>query len=242
MLWTIKKPEEIFSELTADFQSALGGDLLSLILYGSAASGHYVPGKSDVNFLVILKEAGLEDLERVFDVVRKWKRMRVASVFMTPAYIASSVDSYPVEFLNMKHNHRLLFGSDMLTGLAFLPCDLRLELERELKGKIFHLQHGWLECEGKDKGLRQLIKLSLGAFIPLFKALLFIGGAEIPHGRRDVIKSLASAYPINADVFLRCIDLREGRGKFSDGEVKELFKSYQKEIVKVSALVDAMEV
>lgn len=241
MFRTINKPEDILAEITADFQSALGMDLLALILYGSAATGNYVPGKSDVNFLVILTEAGLDDLERIVDVVSKWKKKRVACIFMTQAYIASSVDAYPVEFLNMQLNHRLLFGTDILTELTFLSRDLRLQLERELKGKIFHLRQGWLECEGKDKGLRQLIKLSLGAFVPLFKALLFLRGYEIPSGRRDVIKSLSLAYPIDPDIFLRCIDLREGRGRFSAGQVKQLFKSYQEEIVKVSALVDRME-
>jgi len=242
MLRTVNKPEDIFAEITADFQSAMGMDLVSLILYGSVAAGHYIPGKSDINFLIILTEAGLDDLERVIEVVRKWKKRRVANVFMTQAYITSSVDAYPVEFLNMKLNHRMLFGQDVLTELTFLPSDLRLQLERELKGKIFHLRHGWLECEGKEKGLRQLIKLSLGAFMPLFKALLFLRGYEVPHGRRDVIKSLSLAYPINPDVFLRSIDLREQRCRFSAGEVRQLFKLYQEEIAKVSTLIDRMEV
>lgn len=242
MLGMINKPEDIFAEITADFQKTLGMDMVSLFLYGSAAAGHYVPGKSDVNFMIILTEAGLDDLERVIDVVGKWRKKRVACVFMTQAYITSSVDAYPVEFLNMQLNHRLLFGADVLTGLTFPACDLRLQLERELKGKMFHLRQGWLECEGREKGIRQLIKVSLGAFIPLFKALLFIKGCEIPSVRRDMIKSLSGAYPINSDVFLRCIDLQEGKGRFSAGEVKQLFKSYQVEIAKVSALIDRMEV
>jgi hypothetical protein len=242
MVKKIYKPEDIFTEITADFQNAFDRDLVSLILYGSAAAGHYVPGKSDVNFLIILTEAGLDDLERGIDTVGKWRKKRVACVFMTQAYITSSVDVYPVEFLTMKLNHRLLFGADILAELTLLPHDLRLQLERELKGKMFHLRQGWLECEGKEKGLRQLIKLSLGAFVPLFKALLFLRGYEIPAGRRDVIKLLSLAYPINPDVFLRCIDLREGRDRFSAGEVKQLFKLYQVEIAKVSAQIDRMEV
>lgn len=242
MLRKINKPEEIFDEITADFQNALGRDMVSLILYGSAAAGHYVPGESDVNFLIILTEAGIDNLERVIDVVGKWQKKRVASVFMTQAYIISSVDAYPIEFLNMKLNHRLLFGADVLTGLTIPSRDLRLQLERELKGKMFHLRHGFLECEGKEKGIRQLIKVSLSAFVPLFKALLFLRGYEIPFGRRDVIKLLSLAYPIEPDVFLRCIDLQEGKGRFSAGEVKQLFKLYQGEIAKVSALIDRLEV
>jgi len=241
-LWTIKKPEDIFAEVMADFQNVFGGDLVSLILYGSVAAGHYVPGKSDINSLIILTEAGLDNLEKAMDVVGKWRKKRVAGIFMTHAYILSSLDAFPVEFLAMKLNHRLLFGADVLSGLTILPHDLRLQLERELKGKMFHLRQGFLECGGKEKGLRQLIKRSLDAFVPLFKALLFLRGNEIPPGRRELVKSLARAYSLNPEVLLRCIDLHEGKGRSTAGEIKPLFKLYQGEIAQVLALIDKLEV
>ena len=237
-----KTPEGVFADITADFQNALGSDLVSLIVYGGAAAGLYVPGKSDANFLIILTEAGLDNLERVIAVVGKWRKKRVTCAFMTQAYIASSVDAYPVEFFNMQLHRRVLLGADVLAGLTFSPHDLRLQLERELKGKLFHLRQGFLECEGKDKGLRRLIKISLDAFAPLFKALLFLKGHEIPLGRREVIKSLSLVCSINPDTLLQCHDLQEGEGRFTAGEVKQLFKSYQGEIAKVSALIDGLEV
>ena len=238
----IEKPQDIFPEITEDFQKAFGADLLSIILYGSGAGSHYVPGKSDINFLIVLKDAGVNDLDRGLAIVARWRKRKAAFIFMAIGYISSSVDSFPVEFLNMKLNHILIFGEDVLRDLRFEPRYLRLQLERELKGKIFHLQHGFLEKEGKEKGLQELIKLSLGAFIPLFKALLFLKGHEIPPGRREVIKALSSAFPIDAGVFLKCIDISEGIGKYPAGEIKNLFKSYQGEIAQISALVDSMEV
>jgi hypothetical protein len=45
-----QKPEAIFSEFTKDYKRAFAADLLSIVLYGSGASGHYIPGKSDLNF------------------------------------------------------------------------------------------------------------------------------------------------------------------------------------------------
>ena len=170
------------------------------------------------------------------------EKKKVTLVFMTEAYINTSVDSYPVEFLNMKLKHIVVFGKDVLAGLAFQPCDLRLQLERELKGKIFHLQEGFLESEGREKDIRQLIKLSLGAFIPLFRALLFLGGCEVPQGRRGVIKSLSQVFPIDPDVFLNSIDIKEDKGRFSAEEIKKLFKAYRQEIVKLSAIIDCMKV
>lgn len=238
----IKEPQDIFTGITEDFQKVFGDDLLSVILYGSGAGGQYVPGKSDINFLIVLTEEGVEDLERSLPVLAHWRKMRVAVVFMTREYISSSVDSYPAEFLNMKLNYITVFGADVLEDLKFEPRDLRLQLERELKGKILHLQQGFLEREGKEKGLRELIRISLGAFVPLFKAFLFLRGYEIPQGRRDVIKALSLACPIAPDVFLLCIDVREGKGRFSSREIKSLFQAYRQEIVKFCKYIDRMEV
>jgi hypothetical protein len=238
----IEIPQDIFAEITEDFQKAFGSDLLSVILYGSGAGSHYIPGKSDLNFMIVLKDAGLNDLERGIPIVTRWQKKRVTFIFMTIDFIRSSSDSYPVEFLDMKLHNILVFGEDVLADLRLEPCHLRLQMERELKGKIFHLQHGFLETEGREKGLRELIRLSLGTFIPLFKALLFLKGYEIPHSRREVVKALSSAFPIEAGIFLKCIDIREGIGKYPAGEIKNLFKSYYGEIARLSALIDAMEV
>jgi hypothetical protein len=242
MARTIIKPQDIFAEITDDFRKTFGADLVSIFVYGSSASGHYVPGKSDINFLIVLTDEGLNDMERCLTVVSKWRKRKVAAVFMTKAYIASSVDSYPVEFLNIKLNHIVVYGEDAFADLKFEPSYLRLQLERELKGKLFHLQRGFLDRDGKEKGIRELIKMSLGAFVPLFKALLFLRGYEIPHGRRDVVRALSLAFPINPDVFLQCVDIRDGAAKFSAREIKAIFNAYLKEIVKLSDFVDRIEV
>lgn len=242
MAKVIKKPEEIFAEITADFQQACGADLLSIILYGSGTGNYYLPGQSDINFLVILKEVGIVNLEQCLAVIGKWEKRRVAAVFMTPAYIADSQDAFPVELLNMQLNHLVVYGEDVLAELKLAAGDLRLQLERELRGKVLHLQQGFLACGGKAKGLRQLIGLSLGSFLPLFTVLLFLRGYKTPPGRRDLIKALSLAYPVKADVFLQAIDIREKRSKLSGRELKELFKSYHHEIARLAKRIDNLEV
>ena len=237
----IKKPEDVFGEITEDFRNLFGSVLLSIILYGSGAGSRYMPGISDLNFLIVLTEEGLDDLERSISIVRRWRKRKVKFLFMTSAYIKSSIDSYPVEFLNMKLEHIMVFGIDVLEDLKFEPRHIRLQVERELKGKKLHLRHGFLDRGGQEKGLRELIGLSLGAFIPLFKALLFLRSCEIPEGRREIVKALSLACPVNPDIFFKCIDIKEGAGKYPAGAIKPLFKSYQEEIAKLSEFVDAME-
>ena len=47
-------PKEIFQEIITDYKKAFGDDLVSIVLYGSAAGQDYRPGKSDINFMIVL--------------------------------------------------------------------------------------------------------------------------------------------------------------------------------------------
>jgi len=238
-----KNPEEIIEEITDDFKKVFSSDLVSIILYGSGASGHYIPGKSDINFLVVLSEGGIDNLDRAINTVARWRKRKVAiPVFMTKAEILSSLDSYPIEFLSMKKHYVLVYGEDVLSELFFAPRDLKLQFERELKGKILHLRRGLLETEGRAKRFRELIQTSFIAFISIFKALLYFKGIDIPPARRDIIQSVARVYSINADVFLKCADIKEGIDHVPASDVQTVFKDYMKEIEKLSDVIDRLDV
>ncbi|MDI6777121.1 MAG: hypothetical protein QMD03_07795 [Syntrophales bacterium] len=238
-----KKPEEIFSEITDDFRKAFGDDLLSVILYGSGAGGGYVPGKSDLNFLMILSEEGIDDLGRGMGTVARWRKRKVAiPLFMTKSYITSSLDSYPIEFLNIKRNHVLVFGENVLSELPIDSHYLRLQVERELKGKLLLLREGFLETEGRIKQIRHLIEVSLTAFISIFNALLYLKDLEIPLGKREVIRAVGKAFSVDPDIFLKCADIKEGVGSFSSSDIQAIFRTYLREVRKLSKIVDGMEV
>lgn len=238
-----QSPEEIFPAITDDFKGIFGKDLLALFLYGSGAVGDYIPGKSDINFLIILTGEGMGHLDKAIDTVARWRKRKVATpLFMTQDEMTSSLDSYPIEFLNMKANHVLVYGEDILNRISLKASLLRLQCERELKGKIFHLRSGFLETEGQAKRIRGLIKISLTAFISLFKALLFLKGIDIPPGRRDIIRAVAREYSVDPDIFLTCTDIKEGVDGVAASDMRAVFEAYLKEITKLSQVVDRLDV
>ncbi|OPY92186.1 MAG: hypothetical protein A4E73_01386 [Syntrophaceae bacterium PtaU1.Bin231] len=236
------KPEEIFPEFREDFEGLFGSELVAIILYGSGAAGRYVPGRSDINFLVVLTETGMERIDRAVDAVNRWRKRGVATpLFMTPAYVQDSLDSYPIEFLNMKREHVLVCGQDVLADLTFEPVHLRLQIERELKGKILHLRTGFLEAEGKAGKLRELIRVSLTAFLSLFTALLYLKGDEVPSDRREIVRALSRILPLDETVFFRCLEIREGLDALSSAGVKAAFLEYMKEIERLCVSIDRAE-
>ncbi len=234
-----KTPQEVFPEIVEDLKGIYGEALQSVILYGSGARGEYVPGKSDINFLVVLAGDVADDLENVLPFIPKWKKRAVATpVIMTKSLIGSSVDVYPVEFLNMKRHYQVVFGEDALKNLVFDRKALRLQCERELKGKLLLLRTGFLETEGRAAELQRLLAASIMAFLSVFNALLHMQEQELPRGRREIVAAIAHTYGIDASPFLRCIELREGKQGVPFGELKAVFRSYIAEIRKMITMVD----
>jgi hypothetical protein len=237
----IEKPEEIFSDMTRDYREIYGDGLVSVILYGSGAGKEYRPGKSDLNFLIVLSEEAIDHLDRALKAVSRWRTKGVATpLFMTRPFIASSLDSYPLEFLNMQNGYVLVYGEDVLRDLSFEPCHLRLQCEREIMGKLLLLRERFLETGGRPRRLRDLIAESITALISIFGGLLYLKGRQIPPSRREVVEALAREFPVDAGVFMRCLDIKEG-GKVPSSETQDIFMAYLAEVRRLRGVVDELE-
>jgi hypothetical protein len=82
------------------------------------------------------------------------------------------------------------------------PEFLRLQCEREIKGKLLLLREAFIETEGKGKALKRLIKDALPALIAIFKALCSL--KKIARTRKKgarFIKAVADAFELAYAVF-----------------------------------------
>ena len=236
------QPQDIFVPLTQDYLQAFGRDLVSLMLYGSAAGGHYVKGKSDINLLAVLTPEGMNRLEDGFALVRSWKKRNVSvPLVMTKDFITSSLDAYPIEFLNMKNNSILIYGENVLDALNFKPEDLRLQIERELKSKMLLLREGYLESEGSARPLRQLIGKSITAFVSIFNAMLYLKRNTMPRDRRETVQEMNKVFAVDAAVFMLLFEIKADTDKLSGKDVVDVFKKYLREVEKVCHIIDSLK-
>lgn len=228
--------------LADDYHKAFGNNLLSVILYGSALSTEYVPKKSDLNFLIVLSEEGIEQLHLAYDLVAKWKKKKVSTpLFLTKAYIESSLDTFPIEFLNIQRNHTPVFGEDVLEGLPFKKNFVRMQCERELKGKLLLLRERYVETKGKAKALRNLISGSVPTFIFVFKGLLYLLGKEVPATKHETASIIAKELHLDQGLLLSLLQIKKGTLKPSAQEVEALFQKYLEEIRTLVVFIDGWE-
>ena len=242
MAKSIEDPKEIFPEITADYKGRFGDDLVSIILYGSATGPDYRAGKSDINFMILLTERGIDHLEEAFEVVKKWQKRSVAiPLFLTESYVETSTDVFPIEYLNFQRKHILVFGKDILKDLAFDPEDLRQQCEREIKGKLLLLRQAYLERTGKGKALKEVIRQSLGAFVAIFEVLLYLKGQDSPAEKRATVRATAEAFNMDAELFERLFDIKEDKAKLDDTALRKLYRGYLREVRNLARLVDTLE-
>jgi hypothetical protein len=239
---TLKDPKDIFQDIIHDFSVLYGDDLVSILLYGSAAGSDYRPGESDINFMIVLTDEGITRLDKAFAPVQKWRKSRVAiPLFLTESYIKTSTDVFPIEYLNFRRNYILVYGKDVLKDLHFEVNHVRLQCEREIKGKLLLLRETFLETAGKAHPMRSAISQSIQAFCAVFGALLFLKGQEPSSHRRDLMKATSESFDLNAALFDRLLDVKEGKVKPRGEALKALYVEYLEEIRKLMKIIDAWE-
>src|SRR3989338_11153170 len=90
--------KERLSDFLKGLKNIFAQDLISVILYGSGASGEFTDKLSNLNLLVVLKNTGLEDLKKAQTLVARAKT--ITPLFLTESYIVNSTDIFPIEFLD----------------------------------------------------------------------------------------------------------------------------------------------
>jgi predicted nucleotidyltransferase len=236
-----KKPEEVFGELRSDYADLFGDDLISIALYGSGARGEYVPKTSDLNFLIILTEKGIERLGDAIGVTAKWeKRNTPVPLFLTKDYIESSLDAFPLEFFNIRSAYKVIYGDDIIGDLEINKDNLRLQCERELKGKLLLLRESFLQAHGDARLLRELIRRSLPACISIFKALLFLNEERLQGKNEPLIQAIAEKFGLDKAILQTLWQIKTGEQKPAKAEIKEIVLSYISTIRILSKQVDQM--
>jgi len=131
--------------------------LLAVVVYGSAAANTFITGRHAVRNAAVLRSIDLDGLRRLGTIGPKFGRLGIAApMVMTGESIASSLDTFPLELLEIEQQHFTVWGNEFFTGLAFQREHVRLQCERELKVVQIALRQGLLAAGDDDRLLGAL--------------------------------------------------------------------------------------
>jgi len=227
-------------ELAHELERIYGDNLKSVVLYGSAASKDYSKKFSDFNIFCVLGDPSPTALAKANGLVKKWvKKGNPPPHFFSPDHIETSLDVFPMEFLDMQDRHELLLGEDPVRNISVDMKNLRHECESELKGKLLHLRAFYAENCDKPKLISEMIVKSFSTFLAAFKGTLRLLGEHVPTDARAVVELLATNVDINPQIFFDVIDIRLGASLLPRKEdALEMFERFMKEVEVVTEFVD----
>jgi hypothetical protein len=179
------------------------GEHYSAVLYGSGARGDFVPGRSDVNLILVAEALSPPTLAALGGAFAGWAKSGLEPpLLITRAEWARATDVFPIEIADMRAGYQLLRGADPLDGVAAAPADLRQALEREFRGKLLRLRQGYAAAAGDPAALGTLAIRSAATILVLLRGLLTLVGRGIPKDPLQLAVAGAEALGVDSEPLL----------------------------------------
>src|SRR5262245_56354632 len=227
-------PEQFVERLKV----ALPAGLKAVVLYGSAAAGDLLPGNSAYHVVIVSDPLGLPELDALAGPVADWMRSgNEAPLLFTSGQLATSADAFPIGLADMRQSRKTLFGEDLLAAVQINPAHLRLQLELEIKGKLWSRRLSDRPTTGDNQRLANLMAASLSTILVLFRAALRLFEPQVPATKIEALSALARHIPFDPEPFRRVYALKE-RPPANTAPAKELFAGYLRNIEIVIEAVD----
>ncbi len=232
------KPEDKLQKLVGRLEYACGEDLVSVVLYGSAARDDYHEQYSDVNLLVVLRHMKPGIYPGLTAVLNWWsheEKLR-PPIVMTLEELRESADVFAVEMLDIQGSHKILHGQDVVEGIT-VPMNLhRVEVERDLRTTLLRLRNHLLLVNDGDEELKLILAKSVTSVVTLFRHALIVLEENPPSGKPKVVEHAAEVFGFNPMPVRTVLELRSGG--HSVDNVRDLYHAYMDAILAVAHGLD----
>ena len=231
--------EELLQQFVTLAKNAGGGNLESVVLYGSTVRGDAQAPYSDLNVLCVVHSTALAELEKLSSVVHWWSQgngQRSPLIF-TADELRRSADVFAIELLDMQRAHRVLYGAEVIAGIP-VPMNLhRVQVEHELRTLIQKLRQHYLHGPAEHTALRAVLAKSLSSVITLLRHTLIAMGFEAAADRHDLLRQVHKDLGVNTHALQAVLDLRKS-GVSAHGSVVPLYGTYLETLEQVCDQLD----
>ena len=197
----------------ATLKELAGDNARSLTLFGAVAAGAFNPRSHTARSVFVVGEVDLDMLHRLARQGPRLGKARIAApLIMTPEYIDASMDTFPLEFLEIAQHHIRVFGEDHFRELRLEAADVRHECEREIKTIQLGMRQALLAAAGRDKALTT-VEVDVGErLLRSLRGLLWLHGDTEPKAALDAVAAVESGLQRSLPGVRSAIDDRGSHG------------------------------
>lgn len=185
-------------ELKANLEKALGGNLASLAVYGSAVRGGFSAAVSDIDVIVVLQDTATKELVACSDPLLLARHSgRVEAMILKRDEIAEAADVFPLFYDDIQGCHAILSGTDPFQDLVIKDEHRRLRIEQELREVKIRMRRAVSDTRGDDRALTGAISRKVKQIRGPLHALLALGGRKGPDTIEAVFAEIGKKHGID---------------------------------------------
>lgn len=232
------KTEKAVARVTEQARQAFGAELACLALYGSAAGEDFVPGRSDLNVVIVFEHLTFAHLQTLHRYLPQWHKLGVATpLLLDRPFLERARDVFPMEFHDIKMQHRVLYGEEVFAGLAIDERHLRYQAEHEAHGKLLRLRTLYAEVGAERKRLEGLMLDSVKTFVIIMRNFIRLR-TQRSHARYlEVLEHFERHAEATFPTTRHLLRVRLGLERWTDG-IDAVFVAYLGEVERLVELVD----
>jgi predicted nucleotidyltransferase len=217
--------EKLLQDWVMVLKQELGNNLVSIILYGSAARGDHVAARSDLNLMLVFKKLDLEHIAKVGHLMRrKLRKQQPQLVFWTEEELNNAWDVFPLEFEDIKENHQCLVGKDPFGKQKVDKKRMRYQIEFELRSKLLTMRDTWLRSNRDNYVLEMFLIKAGNSFDYLIRKAALVLGKKITMPR-DILEKIKK--------------LKKKEIRLKRSELQDLFHQLHETVESVIRKIDA---
>jgi len=219
--------QTLLRDYVKEVKGVFGEQLEGMLLYGSAVRGEFLPGRSNLNVLLLVASYRSAVLKQYSALHRQWsKEQIVVPLFLTEEELRTSAAVFPLEFLEIQDHHRVLGGRDPFIGFHVKTDRLREAVVQGFMSNLFRLRQRYVEGAGSDEATTMLLPLSITAALPLLRGVQRLFGRPVLSHSEAVIKDVGGLLNLDLQGLLDALLLKRGQISPGPQEVPRLFDRY----------------
>jgi predicted nucleotidyltransferase len=206
---TASAAQDLVEKAKDSISAALGADLHSLILYGSAARAQ-VTEQSDLNLLIVLANSGQDVHARLREALAALSR--VEPMVFSQRDLPFTFRAFAAKFVSIRRSYKLLAGSDVLADFNVSDDELRFLVAQGLRNLKLRLTYAYLKLSLQPERYTKFVLRLLTALIVDVSEAARLRGNTVPIDFAQRIPVLTAALSTDCGILEELLRLRRKPG------------------------------
>jgi predicted nucleotidyltransferase len=207
-------PGNVASALSAFLAAAshaLSDDLVSAVVFGSAADGQLGPS-SDVNLLLVLRAFLPDKVVQMRDALLTAEAaIKLRVMFVLEDEVSTAAEFFAQKFADILRRHRTVLGKDVLASLKLKrPAEI-FRLRQILLNLVLRLREAAVARGHRPEQVALILADSLGPLRAACATLLELEGTPMADSTAALAAVAASFGPQSGDAAARLVMAHEGK-------------------------------